>query len=353
MVAICFLLTTLLTVACGGGGAAASSNTTSDNTPSGTWSIVAVYVDAVEVGVALASCVQADFSISTSTVGGYGDNADERIYRVLARIEDTTPIELARLLPGHGVIAAQALVDEGNSQRVDRAAGRLLAGAPAHDVIAAAISDDPHLETQYGAATMSPTAAISDDPFLETRQYGAATMSPDAANFTGSETFDWSGAVSDQSVSVQGNILAGPAVVRAALEGFQEVMERPGAVLSDGLVAALEAGAKEGGDRRCPRQQGALSAFVAVAGAGDVGDVPSLWIAVPAQSFGGSSPVALLQQAYQAYNEGSFPPVDAALTGSGGLHPAWLGLIALPAAIRGQHANVVFLCISLLLAAIH
>lgn len=333
MIPICFLLTTLLTIACGpGAGAAVSSNTTSDNTPSGTWSIVAVDVDAVEVGVALASCVQADFSISTSTVGGYGDNADERIYRVLARIEDTTPIELARLLPGHGVIAAQALVDEGNSQRVDRAAGRLMAGAPAHDVIA---------------------AAISDDPFLETRQYGAATMSPDAANFTGSETFDWSGAVSDQSVSVQGNILAGPAVVRAALEGFQEVMERPGAVLSDGLVAALEAGAKEGGDRRCPRQQGALSAFVAVAGAGDVGDVPSLWIAVPAQSFGGSSPVALLQQAYQSYNEGSFPPVDAALTGSGGLHPAWLGLIALPAAIRGQHANVVFLCISLLLAAIH
>ena len=91
-------------------------------------------------------------------------------------------------------------------------------------------------------------AATSVDSFLETRQYGVATLVSEAASFTGSETFDWSGAVSDQSVLVQGNILVGPTVVSAALEAFQEVMKQPDAVLSDGLVAALEAGAMEGGD---------------------------------------------------------------------------------------------------------
>lgn len=73
---------------------------------------------------------------------------------------------------------------------------------------------------------------------------------------------------------------------------------QPDAALSDGLVAALEAGAMEGGDQRCPREQAALTAFVAVARASDEGDLPSLWLTVTAQPFGGQNPVTLLRRTY-------------------------------------------------------
>ncbi len=224
-------------------------------------------------------------------------------------------MELARLLPGHGVIAAQAQVDPRNTDRIDRAARHLLAGASARDVIA---------------------AATSDDSSLQTRQYGVATLAQGTANFTGTENLDWAGAVSGPSASVQGNILVGPAVVDAALEAFDEVMERPGALLSDGLVASLEAGAMEGGDRRCPREQAALSAFVTVARGSGQGDSSVRWLTVPAQSAGEQNPVTLLRQAYDA---GKSSPVEVNGTGSG-WHPALLGLPALVLALAA--AVVVF-----------
>ena len=292
----------LLTIACAGG-----TTTPPDGNSSGTWSIVAVDVDAAEVGVALATCVADDFRISQSTGDGSGDDVEPTIHQVFID-SFLGDIELARLLPGHGVIAAQAQVDPQNTDRIDRAARRLMAGASARDVI---------------------VAAASGDPSLQTRQYGVATLAQGAANFTGSETLDWAGAVSGPSASVQGNILVGPAVASAALEEFNEVMEQPGAVLSDGLVAALEAGAMEGGDRRCPREQAALSAFVAVARGSDQGDSPSQWLTVPAQSAGGQNPVTLLRQ---AYDEGKSSPVE--VNGIGiGWHPALLGLPALVLAL--------------------
>ena len=98
-----------------------------------------------------------------------------------------------------------------------------------------------------------------------------ATLAGGEANFTGAEDEDSAGRVSGPSASVQGNILAGSGVVGASLEAFQEVMDQPGAVLSDGLVAALEAGAMQGGDGRCPQEQAAQSAFPAVVGSGDQG----------------------------------------------------------------------------------
>ena len=72
-------------------------------------------------------------------------------------------------------------------------------------------------------------------------------------------------------------------MVSAALEAFEEVTKRHGAVLSDGLVAALEAGAMQGGDSRCPREQAAQSAFLAVARTSDQGDSLSRWLTVPPQ----------------------------------------------------------------------
>ena len=303
----------LLAIACGAG-----TTIFSDNNSSGTWSIVAVDADAVEVGVALATCVADDFRLSQSTVGGSGDDAERMMYRVYLDTFLFGNVELARLLPGHGAIVAQSAVDSWNSDRIDRAASRLLAGDSAQDVIAAATSDD------------------SD---FQTRQYGVGTLAHGEANFTGAENDDWAGGVSGPSISAQGNILVGPTVVSAPLEAFQEVMKRPGAVLSDGLVAALEAGAMQGGDSRCPREQAAQSAFLAVARNSDQGDTLSRWLTVPPQSIGEQNPVVLLRQ---AYDRGESSPVEIGRIRSDDFPPLVWGLAALVLALVLALAVVVF-----------
>ncbi len=303
----------LLTTSCG-----ARSAIFSESNSSGTWSVVAVDADGGEVGVALATCVADDFRLSQSTVGGSGNDAERTIYQVYISISLLGNVELARLLPGHGVIVAQAQVDAQNSDRIDRAANRLLAGASAQDVIA---------------------AATSGDSSMQTRQYGVATLAHGEANFTGDENSDWAGGVSGPSVSAQGNILVGPAVVSAPLEAFQEVMQQPGAVLSDGLVAALEAGAMEGGDNRCPREQTAQSAFLAVAHTSDRGDTLSRWLTVPPQSIGEQNPVVLLRQ---AYDRGESSPVEVNGIGSGALPPLSRGLVALVLTLALASGVVVF-----------
>jgi uncharacterized Ntn-hydrolase superfamily protein len=325
-----------VTVACGLDAGVQSS---SDSIVSGTWSIVAVDVKAGETGIALASCVRADLSISRSKNSRSRDKTQHVTYRVLAGIGPPTPIELARLITGKGVIVAQAQVDQHNTDRVDRASARLLAGGTAQSAVKAATSDDSQLETrQYGVVTFDTDAAsftgseTSDDSQLETRQYGVVTFDTDAASFTGSETLDWSGAATDQSVSVQGNILVGPEVVRGALEAFREVMSKPDAVLSDALITALEAGAAQGGDKRCPKKQTALSAFIAVAQSGDEGDIPSLWLAVPSQLRGTQNPVTILRQ---AYNEDRSSPAQTSRVDGDGLHVAWWGLTALALPLAG------------------
>ena len=272
--------------------------------------------DGGEVGVALATCVAGDFRLSESVAGGAGDGAGRTVYQVYVDISLLGHVELARLLPGHGVIVAQAQVDSENGDRIDRAASSLLAGGSAQDAVA---------------------AAMSGDSAMQTRQYGVATLAQGEANFTGDENFDWAGGVSGPSVSAQGNILVGPTVVSAAVEAFQEVMQQPGAVLSDGLLAALEAGGVEGGDNRCPREQTAQSAFLAVARSSDEGDSLSRWLTVPPQNIGEENPVVLLRQ---AYDRGESSQVEVG--GSDNL-PAFLwGLAALVLALALASGVVVF-----------
>ena len=293
-VALAFLLAT----SCSGGGAVSS-----DSSTSGTWSVVAVDADGGEVGVALATCVAGEFRLSQSAAGGSGNGAGRTVYQVYVDISLLGNVELARLLPGYGVIVAQAQVDNENSDRIDRAASRLLDGGSAQDAVA---------------------AAMSGDSSVQTRQYGVATLAQGEANFTGEENSDWAGGVSGPSVSAQGNILVGPAVVSAAVEAFQEVMQQSGAVLSDGLLAALEAGAMEGGDNRCPREQTAQSAFLTVARSSDEGDSLSRWLTVPPQNIGEENPVVLLRQ---AYDRGESSQVEVNGTESDDL-PSFLWVLA-------------------------
>jgi uncharacterized Ntn-hydrolase superfamily protein len=102
-------------------------------------------------------------------------------------------------------------------------------------------------ELQRGA---TPEAALetvlADDPERETRQLGIVTADGRAAAFTGKECMDWAGHRVGPGFAVQGNILAGEAVVEEMARAYTDTI----GTLVERLVAALEAGQAAGGDRR-------------------------------------------------------------------------------------------------------
>lgn len=87
---------------------------------------------------------------------------------------------------------------------------------------------------------------LEDDPGRETRQLGVVTADGRAASFTGAECLDWAGHRVGEGYAVQGNILAGEAVV----DGMARAFEQTAGPLVERLVAALEAAQAAGGDRR-------------------------------------------------------------------------------------------------------
>jgi uncharacterized Ntn-hydrolase superfamily protein len=100
---------------------------------------------------------------------------------------------------------------------------------------------------------------LEGDPGRETRQLGVVTADGRAASFTGASCLDWAGHRTGAGFAVQGNILAGAEVVDAMTAAYEE----SGGLITDRLVAALEAGQAAGGDRR-----GQQSAAVVVERAG-------------------------------------------------------------------------------------
>ena len=102
-------------------------------------------------------------------------------------------------------------------------------------------------ELQRGAM---PEAALetvlADDPGRETRQLGIVTADGRAAAFTGKKCLDWAGHRVGPGFAIQGNILAGEAVVDEMARAYTETV----GTLVERLVAALEAGQAAGGDKR-------------------------------------------------------------------------------------------------------
>lgn len=106
-----------------------------------------------------------------------------------------------------------------------------------------------------------------DDPARDSRQVGVVTAAGDADSFTGKDCHGWAGSKVGDGYAVQGNILAGPAVVEAMAAAFEESE----GVLAERLIAALRAGQEAGGDRR-GRQSAALLVVRKGWGYGGVGD---------------------------------------------------------------------------------
>src|SRR3954462_1238037 len=87
---------------------------------------------------------------------------------------------------------------------------------------------------------------LEGDEGRETRQLGVVTADGRAASFTGAACLDWAGHRTGPAFAVQGNILAGAAVVVEMERAFEETVGS----LAERLVAALEAGQAAGGDKR-------------------------------------------------------------------------------------------------------
>ena len=83
-----------------------------------------------------------------------------------------------------------------------------------------------------------------DDP--DRRQMGIVAADGKSATYTGRRCLHWAGGRSGSNYAVQGNILAGEAVVAAMEETFLETE----GTLADRLYAALVAGEEHGGDAR-------------------------------------------------------------------------------------------------------
>jgi len=88
---------------------------------------------------------------------------------------------------------------------------------------------------------------LKSDPGRDGRQVGVVAMDGRSATYTGTGCTAWAGGRAGPGYAVQGNILAGEAVVAALEKGFLDTRGRP---LAERLLAALVAGDAAGGDRR-------------------------------------------------------------------------------------------------------
>jgi uncharacterized Ntn-hydrolase superfamily protein len=129
------------------------------------------------------------------------------------------------------------------------------------------------------------------DPERDHRQVGVVDAHGRAAAFTGTKCLDWAGHEVGEGFACQGNILFGPAVVRAMARSYEAT---PGDI-ADKLLAALAAGQREGGDRR-----GMQSAALLVARAGQGYGGTDRWIDVRVDDH--PSPIEELGRVFRLYD---------------------------------------------------
>ncbi len=110
---------------------------------------------------------------------------------------------------------------------------------------------------QQGLTPAEVVKKITDeDPGRDTRQVAVIDAHGRSAVFTGKGTLDhqFAGHVSGENFSVQGNTLAGEAVVKAMAEAYRSAA----GTMAERFMAALDAGQSKGGDRRGMQSGGIL-----------------------------------------------------------------------------------------------
>jgi uncharacterized Ntn-hydrolase superfamily protein len=94
------------------------------------------------------------------------------------------------------------------------------------------------------------------DQAPDRRQVGLINMTGESAAHTGEGCSAWAGSRQGKNYTVQANIMVGPEVIDAVTDFFEKT-EGTGMPLAERLVLALEAGQKEGGDKRWGLMQSA------------------------------------------------------------------------------------------------
>ncbi len=89
-------------------------------------------------------------------------------------------------------------------------------------------------------------ALLDADSGSAHRQLGIVDAKGMSANFTGKQCLHWAGGITGSGYSIQGNILAGEAVVKGMERAFLDTKGE----LAERLLAALVAGQAAGGDKR-------------------------------------------------------------------------------------------------------
>jgi uncharacterized Ntn-hydrolase superfamily protein len=130
---------------------------------------------------------------------------------------------------GVGVVATQAVVDVSYGPQ---ALAELRKGKTAKEVVQSVWDRDPNPDTTRWNKTG--------------RQFAVVDAKGSVAAYTGPTASDWAGDRQGPHVTVQGNILAGPAVVDSMLAAYT----RAQGTFAERLVSALEAGDAAGGDKR-------------------------------------------------------------------------------------------------------
>ncbi|MDQ6880703.1 MAG: DUF1028 domain-containing protein [Pseudomonadota bacterium] len=121
-----------------------------------------------------------------------------------------------------------------------------------------ALSTQALMNPLYGPAGLAQLAAgqsaqqvvcalTSADEGRDQRQLHVLPATGEPAAHTGSACVGWCGHLLFADFSVAGNMLAGPQVIDATAQAFQQ---SPGRPLAERLLAAMEAGEAAGGDKR-------------------------------------------------------------------------------------------------------
>jgi len=135
------------------------------------------------------------------------------------------------------------------------------------------------------AAEVVQTLTDADDGRDE-RQLGIVDVQGNAATYTGRKCMDWAGGMTGPGYAVQGNILAGSAVVTAMAAAY----EYTSGEFATRLLAALKAGDDAGGDRRGKQ----AAALLIVRAGGGYGGGSDRWLDLRADDH--SDPVAELSR---------------------------------------------------------
>jgi uncharacterized Ntn-hydrolase superfamily protein len=119
-------------------------------------------------------------------------------------------------------------------------------------------------------ASVALQRLIEEDEGRDHRQVGIVDVDGNAASHTGHACLDWAGSLTGEGYAIQGNILAGAAVVEAMEAAWLASAED--APLAHRLLDALAAGDAAGGDSR-GRQSAALLVVKEDAGYGGLDDI--------------------------------------------------------------------------------